>query len=891
MKNRSIAEAVPVALTRPIITLGLGWRRIAVALAAVFIVISAATGAFASQLVLNSKGGTMTLGTDFVLEGSTIASPAGTLSIDCPITTVGSGTYAITYNCSGGSFSFQSSDGTTSVAAAFGTAALTLTASGGGKGGNIHYYYSFSGNFTGTQIVNAVAAAIRGETSAAIGPLTAQIGSGSATACCAVAGINSAYSPVYITDYSFSRLVRADDIWGTNQQTLGGTGTGVKQFYGPHGVTVDSTGRIYVADTYNCRIDRMDDITGAGWTSFGTCGSGANQFSTGGLADITTDSSGRIYVADPGNSRIVRFDDMSGTNWTTFGTAGSGTNQLIGAQGVAVDSADRIYIADAGNKRLVRIDDMTGTNWTTLTQSPVIGIYIYTFGSPAHVAIDPTGRIVVGDGAKVIRVDDMTGANWAGVGVGTTIEGLSVDTGGTTFIAGTQSSGGAGLAMLDDPATGAGFNTSNFVSQTGGIYAVPVPSPVPAVTLSPSTLTFASQNTGTQSAAQDVLLTNFGEAPLDIASIGVTGGFSESDTCGTSLPGGSSCTIAVTYAPLVTGKATGTVTITDNAFTGTQTVALTGTGTAPVAGISPASLTFQPQMINTTSGGQLVFLSNTGTGALTFSGSGIATSGDFAQTNSCGAALAPQTSCTISVTYTPTVVGPETGSLTVTSNAAPQTVALTGTGAATAPLVTASPESLIFPAELLKIKSAAQTVTLKNSGTKAVSIASVAISGDFTKSGNCGTSLGAGKSCIENVYFTPTAAGTRTGALTFKLSSGAVTVALTGTGVATATSLLTVSPTSLAFNGYVVGDNPDQIVTISNPDGVPAGIKLITKTGSTAFTFTKTCGTTLAAGASCTVDVTFIPTVVGSYSGILNVYESAGTIHKIPLSGTAVTGN
>ncbi len=252
--------------------------------------------------------------------------------------------------------------------------------------------------------------------------------------------------------------------------------------------------------------------------------------------------------------------------------------------------------------------------------------------------------------------------------------------------------------------------------------------------------------------------------------------------------------------------------------------------------------------------------------------------------------MAPQTSCTITVTYTPTVTGPETGSLTVTSNAAPQTVALSGTGAAAAPLVTALPESLIFPTELLKIRSAAQTVTLKNAGKAAVSIASVTISGDFTKSGNCGTSLGAGKSCIENVYFTPTATGTRTGALTFNVSSGVVTVALTGTG-STATALLTVSPASLAFNGYVVGDNPDQIVTVSNPDGIPAGIRLITKTGSTAFTFTKTCGTTLAAGASCTVDVTFIPTVVGSYSGILYVYESAGTIHKIPLSGTAVTGN
>jgi hypothetical protein len=85
-------------------------------------------------------------------------------------------------------------------------------------------------------------------------------------------------------------------------------------------------------------------------------------------------------LSHPGNGRIDSFDDMSGANWATFGTAGSGTNQLIGAQGVAVDSADWIYIADTGNRCLVRIDDMAGTNWTTLTQSPVIGSYIYMFG-------------------------------------------------------------------------------------------------------------------------------------------------------------------------------------------------------------------------------------------------------------------------------------------------------------------------------------------------------------------------------------------------------------------------------------------------------------------------------------------------------------------------------
>jgi len=61
----------------------------------------------------------------------------------------------------------------------------------------------------------------------------------------------------------------------------------------------------------------------------------------------------------------------------------------------------------------------------------------------------------------------------------------------------------------------------------------------------------------------------------------------------------------------------------------------------------------------------------------------IAASGAFGETTTCGASIAANASCTVSVTFTPTASGTQTGSLTITSNAtnSPSTVSLTGTGA------------------------------------------------------------------------------------------------------------------------------------------------------------------------------------------------------------------
>ena len=95
----------------------------------------------------------------------------------------------------------------------------------------------------------------------------------------------------------------------------------------------------------------------------------------------------------------------------------------------------------------------------------------------------------------------------------------------------------------------------------------------------------------------------------------------------------------MTFKPTASGTRTAAVTLTDNATGSPQTVSLTGTGTAPVASLSPSSLTFASQAVGTTSAAQTVTLNNTGNAALTITS--IALTGtnasDFAQTNTCGA--------------------------------------------------------------------------------------------------------------------------------------------------------------------------------------------------------------------------------------------------------------
>jgi hypothetical protein len=115
----------------------------------------------------------------------------------------------------------------------------------------------------------------------------------------------------------------------------------------------------------------------------------------------------------------------------------------------------------------------------------------------------------------------------------------------------------------------------------GGSSAPPPPPPAPAVSLSPSSLTFSTQTVGKSSNPQPVTLTNSGNAPLSITSITASGDFSQTYTCSTSVLAGANCAINVTFTPTTAGSRTGAITITDNASGSPHTVSLTGTGQVP----------------------------------------------------------------------------------------------------------------------------------------------------------------------------------------------------------------------------------------------------------------------------------------------------------------------
>jgi len=205
---------------------------------------------------------------------------------------------------------------------------------------------------------------------------------------------------------------------------------------------------------------------------------------------------------------------------------------------------------------------------------------------------------------------------------------------------------------------------------------------VPAVTFSPTTLTFPTQVIYTYSKAQVVTLTNTGLGILKFTGGTLSGQFGATTTCSGPLKSGASCNITVIFKPRAKGILNGDISVTDNAPDSPQKLPLTGTGT--FVQLKPTNINFGDQPINTTSLPKYITFTNQGTATVNISSivSSGADSGDFAVTNNCGASVAVGASCFIKVTFTPLAQGQRMADVLITDDGggSPQNVPLLGRG-------------------------------------------------------------------------------------------------------------------------------------------------------------------------------------------------------------------
>jgi hypothetical protein len=469
------------------------------------------------------------------------------------------------------------------------------------------------------------------------------------------------------------------------------------------------------------------------------------------------------------------------------------------------------------------------------------------------------------------------------------------------------------------------------IGSTGGTNVINPP------TVTPGSLSFGYTNVGSSSGTQTVTVGNPAASALSISSISITGAFSQTNNCGSSIAAGGSCTVTVKFSPTTGGSQTGQLSIANSATSTPIGAGLSGIGLSPTtnlaqtASMSASSVDLSFTAGNTNDGntstywesadgaaypqtltanlGQSFSLGSvtmdlppssawsTRTETLSILGSNNGTSWTTL-VPSANYTFDPSAGNTASVTL-PSGTNDQYLELSFTANTGWTAAQLSelqifpgsgggGTGSAT---LTATPTSVSFASQTVGSTSAAQTVTIKNTGTAAASVSSISAGSPFAETNTCGSSIAAGASCTASVTFTPSAAGAASGSLTVNsnATNGTLTVGLSGTGTSAATATLTATPTSVSFGSETVGSTASaQTVTIKNTGGAAASVSSIS--AGSPFAETNTCGSSIAAGASCTASVTFTPTAVGAASGSLTVNSNAtnGTL-TVGLSGTGTS--
>jgi sugar lactone lactonase YvrE len=562
------------------------------------------------------------------------------------------------------------------------------------------------------------------------------------------------YGDVFIADTGNNRIrevmpsgVITTFVGGASGNFNGGTGTAVALNM-PDGIALDASSNLYIADTAQQIIV---EVTPAGVATLfagvqatpggpGTAGYNndnipANTAELNNPQQVAVDRQGSVYIADTGNNRIRQVFNGTITTLAGNGTKGdtgdgaSSTLAEIGAVGVAVDLAENYYISDGTTVR--KVNESTGII-TTVAGGGSGGIggagNTASLSGVGFLSVDNAGNVLIPvSGAPQILSEGSTGFLQFGsqtlntttapltetvLSVGDfglffkstsyTATGDFAVTGGTCQSQEGPGTGGCSIIVTFTPTT-TGLRTGSITVPVGGggsgngtilLRGTGAAVTTPIAAFSAPSLTYTTV-VNTAAYNQTVMLSNTGTAALNIASIAITGPNQSSFTiitngCSMPVAAGSSCSVTVGFPIIVAGTYTATLTATDNASPTTQSVALSGTVTAPLApvvSLTPNPLAFGNITVGTTSGTLQVTVSDTGTGGLQFNGITIggANPSAFKQsTGSCDGSIGTGSTCTYGFTFTPPSAGNFSATVSVTDNAgdSPQTITLTGTGVA-----------------------------------------------------------------------------------------------------------------------------------------------------------------------------------------------------------------
>jgi len=603
--------------------------------------------------------------------------------------------------------------------------------------------------------------------------------------------------------------------------TVPGTNNGL---WDPEGIAVDPAGNLFVSDTVHEAIR----LVSGGFISTVSM-TGVTLAAPTGLA---LDGAGNIYVADAQNNVVVEINAftargavVAGGGHPSSGSVGDGgpatSGSLSAPSDVAVDGLGNLYIADTGNGLIRKVD--TSGNISTVAGADG------SLASPRGIALDPGGNVlyIADTGHHAIR------------SVVLSAPGVTVPFAGNGNAGYSGDGGLATQASLESP-------VGVKVDAAGNVY------------IADSGL--HSNAVREVSAATGAIITIAGNGTAGLAG------------------DGGSPLLAELNAPNNLGlDGAGHIFITD-----------TGNNLIREVTFGAQAMTFNPVTAGLFSAPQSQTVFNIGNKPLNFSALNVPAGFREDPSNSlaCTATsvVAAGGSCVLPIESVPGAAGATTGTLAFSTNAGSQAISLSGSGVSgPVPQIQISPSALTFASQAVGSTSAAQTLTITNTGSATLNISSIWLTGAnataFQITGNtCGT-VAARSSCTVSVSFAPTALGSQSAAIaiTDALASSPQMVGLSGVAIPSGSA--SIDTAAVTFPPTMPTATSLDTLTLSNSGTTTLEIISITLNGANAsdFSVASGCTSALLPGLACQITISFRPLTSGLRTASLTIATSSMT--------------